>query len=71
MALNKRIYAMPILPYWPGLFANTAFYAALVFLPWTTLRWRRIARRRKRGLCVACNYELGEAVVRCPECGAG
>ncbi len=46
----------------PGFAANTLFYAA----PFAT---RRLIRR-KRGLCVACGYDLrGNLSAGCPECG--
>ena len=60
---------VPLRPIWPGLLANTLFYAAIALMPMVLLRWRRTRRRRARGLCVACGYELGEGVGVCPECG--
>lgn len=62
---------IPLRPIWPGLLANTLFYAALVFLPLAGLRLARSRRRRRRGLCVACGYELGHGIAVCPECGLG
>ncbi|MEQ8844360.1 MAG: hypothetical protein RIB58_05845 [Phycisphaerales bacterium] len=64
-------YRFPLRPTWPGLLANTLFYTALALAPMVLLRWRRTRRRRARGLCVACGYELGEGVGVCPECGLG
>ena len=62
-------WALPYLPFWPGLLGNTLFYGMLV-LPLPALsRWRTLRRRAKRGLCLACAYELGEGVDACPECG--
>lgn len=63
-------YVMPYLPHWPGLLANTAFYASLVFVPWAGLRLARSARRRRRGGCARCGYPLDDGMKRCPECGA-
>lgn len=60
---------IPVLPLWPGLLGNTLFYALLVLTPLALLRWRKLRRRARRGLCVACGYELGEGVGACPECG--
>lgn len=69
--IRGRERTFPYLPLWPGLLANTLFYAALALTPMVLLRWRRTRRRRARGLCVACGYELGEGVSVCPECGLG
>lgn len=67
--LGKTRLSIPVRPIWPGLLANTLFYAALAVTPMVLLRWWRTRRRRARGLCVACGYELGEGVAACPECG--
>ncbi|MEQ9096198.1 MAG: hypothetical protein RIE32_08050 [Phycisphaerales bacterium] len=67
--LAGKDIAFPWRPIWPGLLANTLFYAALALTPMALLRWRRTRRRRARGLCVACGYALGERVSACPECG--
>lgn len=61
-----------VVPYMPlplGDFANTLFYATLTLALLTALRWWRTRRRRKRGQCLACGYELGDGVGVCPECG--
>ncbi|OAB63612.1 hypothetical protein AY599_08660 [Leptolyngbya valderiana BDU 20041] len=60
---------VPLRPIWFGVLANTLFYAAIALMPMVLLRWRRTRRRRARGLCVACGYELGEGVSVCSECG--
>jgi len=61
-------YSMPV-----GLAVNTALYGAwwlaVVLGARAVLRWRR----RRRGLCARCGYDLrglGEGEV-CPECGPG
>jgi hypothetical protein len=52
------------------------WFLALIFaaLPLVMLRRWWIAqtriRRVKRGLCVACGYDLRGTLERCPECGA-
>lgn len=60
---------IPYLPLWPGLLGNTLFYGLLVLTPLALLRRRKLRRRARRGLCVACGYELGAGVEACPECG--
>lgn len=52
------------------------WFMAAVFLPlpaiWSVgaIRHRRSARRRERGLCPQCAYDLRASADRCPECGA-
>jgi hypothetical protein len=59
---------VPWVPMWLGFTVNTLFYAAILWLlipgPFAL---RRFVRRR-RGLCPACAYPMGEAQV-CTECG--
>ena len=59
-------------PIWPGFAINTIFYAAMLWpLICGPFALRRHIRR-KRGLCVACGYDLSHADHdACPECGAG
>ncbi|MEQ8316733.1 MAG: zinc ribbon domain-containing protein [Phycisphaerales bacterium] len=64
-----RDWSVPYLPLWPGLLGNTLFYGVLVLTPFSLVRWRRLRRRARRGLCPACGYELGDGVEACPECG--
>ena len=53
-------------PCW-GVVALFAFYPALAFIRGPARRWRR----RKRGLCIHCGYNLtGLTEPRCPECGS-
>ncbi len=61
---------LPLRPIWPDFAINTLFYAAILWLvipgPFAL---RRFARRR-RGLCVACGYDLRHADHNaCPDCG--
>jgi hypothetical protein len=62
-------FKLPLRPIWPGLLANTFFYAAIMLGVLVGLRAWRTRRRLARGRCVACGYELGEGVAVCPECG--
>jgi len=59
---------VPLHPVWPGFAVNTLAYGAVawgvLFAPGVVKRWRR----RRRGACVGCGYELA-GLVRCPECG--
>jgi hypothetical protein len=46
---------------------------ALPPLLWSGVRLRRALtrwRRKRRGLCLACGYDLRHSCERCPECGA-
>jgi hypothetical protein len=59
---------LPLRPIWRGFAVNTIFYAAILWLliggPFVL---RRFIRRR-RGLCPACAYPMGQLPV-CTECG--
>jgi hypothetical protein len=62
---------LPALPHWPGLIANTLLHGAVWFgLTFGMIATRR-ARRRRRGLCIACRYDLRSTPPDspCPECG--
>jgi hypothetical protein len=52
------------IPYW----APFAFFSMHPLA--RRLAASRRARRRRRGLCVACGYDLRASRARCPECGA-
>ncbi|MEQ9096519.1 MAG: hypothetical protein RIE32_09675 [Phycisphaerales bacterium] len=67
-ALGRR-WIVPLLPIWPGLLGNAIFYALFVLMPVVLWRGPKLRRRARRGLCLACGYELGEGVDACPECG--
>lgn len=59
---------LPIKPVWTGLLLDAVLYGAALFAlsaaPGAFVR----ARRRRRGLCLKCAYELKGLSV-CPECG--
>lgn len=67
--------SLPLVPVWPGFPVNTLFYAACITTLWLTAAGTHYAlgtkrRRRKRGQCEACGYDL-TGLTTCPECGAG
>jgi hypothetical protein len=69
---NRFGYLVPYGPVWSGIVLNSLVGAigiwALVVFPAAVRR----ARRRKRGCCVACGYDLaGVGGGVCPECGGG
>ena len=70
---NELVATFPYSPIWPGFAINTVFYAALIWMLFAVPAALRRKRRRSRGLCVKCAYDLrGRAVSSdvCPECGA-
>ena len=58
-----------VLPMWLMVAATAAW--PVYWLAFPLRRARLIARRRKRGLCESCGYDLRESGARCPECGRG
>jgi hypothetical protein len=62
---------LPVQPIWRGLLANTVLYAAVIGALTLGPSHLRRRRRRARGLCIRCGYQLAPAVPRCPECGNG
>ncbi len=67
---GSSLRLLPLRPIWPGFVVNTVFYAAIL---WLVIRGHiamQRHRRRKRGLCVTCGYDLrGNLTQGCPECG--
>ncbi len=61
-------FILPLFPIWPGFAINTLFYAAILWLLLAAPFALRRRLRRRRGLCPACGYRVGESPV-CTECG--
>jgi len=63
--------ALPLRPIWLGLLVNTAFYTASWFIPLGGVGLMRRWRRRRRGQCPRCAYDLAGLTPGqpCPECG--
>lgn len=69
---DKSLYdatLLPYLPYWPGLITNTLFYALLFGGVHQLTGWGQRFRRRRRGECFGCGYDLIGINGVCPECG--
>ncbi|MGD1916167.1 MAG: hypothetical protein ACFCBV_08265 [Phycisphaerales bacterium] len=66
---SGREWFVPCLPLWLGLLGNTLVFTLPLAVLWSLSRWHRLRRRARRGLCLACAYELGEGIGACPECG--
>lgn len=68
-AAKQGSFVLPLRPVWPGFAVNAAFYAGMCWVllaaPGVVRRWRR----RRRGACAACGYDLA-GLEACPECGA-
>ena len=67
---RRPVDFLPLRPLWPGFAINTVFYATILwlFIPGPFALRKHI--RRKRGLCVACGYDLrGNLSQGCPEYG--
>ncbi len=61
---------LSLIPIWTGFAVNTVFYAAIVWLLWSSPFAARRFIRHKRGLCGACGYDLrGDLASGCSECG--
>lgn len=68
-----RIYLSFYVPPWRLMaIPYGAVFALGLIHPATRLAgWLRRMRRRGRGLCVYCGYDLRASGARCPECGLG
>ena len=62
---------LPLKPTWLGFLANTIIYSWFFLLGQLQIKSVRKRRRRKRGLCIKCAYDLrGTEHAVCPECGS-
>lgn len=63
--------ALPLIPIWPGLLANTAAFALFWLLVLFAIPLTRRAIRARRGQCINCGYDLHATPSGnpCPECG--
>ena len=66
-------HSLPLMPLWPGFIVNSIFYSACIAALWLGFAGTRHAlgrkrRRRGRGQCESCGYDM-RGLVRCPECG--
>ena len=53
-----------------GLAANTGFFGGIFLLTYYALRYTRRFRRRRKGRCPNCAYDLkSDFSTGCPECG--
>ncbi len=62
--------ALPLRPIWGGLLVDSMLFGALIGSPWWVASVVR-RRRRKKGLCVWCGYDVKGLRGKCPECGRG
>ena len=67
---KPRVLKLPLRPIWPGFLLDTGFYAALWALPLFGLPLLRQSRRKRKGRCPNCAYDLkADFQSGCPECG--
>lgn len=62
------VATLPLRPIWTGLLIDSSCFAGLIAAPWWVrglVRWRR----KGRGMCVWCGYDLKGLGGKCPECG--
>ncbi|MFT3686852.1 MAG: hypothetical protein QM783_18350 [Phycisphaerales bacterium] len=64
-------FPLPTRVRWAGLMADTAVFGGPLLVVLCVPGVVRRMRRGRKGLCVACGYDLRGAGGVCPECGAG
>lgn len=66
-----RPLVLPTIPVWRGFMTNTLIYGAAMCALWSIVPLTRRWRRRRRGACVGCGYDLRGLAngAVCPECG--
>ncbi len=63
---------LPLHPIWPGMLFSAGFYGTLWAVPLVGVPLLRTHRRRRKGRCPRCGYDLKHAFdPGCPECGWG
>jgi hypothetical protein len=69
---RDQAFSVPLKPLWPGLLANTAFWAVAIVAAGFVPAQIRSLIRRYRGRCPACGYDLRDELAKgCSECGWG
>ncbi len=67
---SSKDVVLPLRPLWLAFAVNSLFYAIVAGIVLASIVALRRLIRRKRGLCVACGYDIRHAEHDvCPECG--
>lgn len=67
-SVGARTLPAPLMPIPLGFTINTLFYGGILYAGVCGVSCVRWIRRRRRGLCRACGYDI-TGLPRCPECG--
>jgi hypothetical protein len=73
LGLPREPRLVPVHPLWSGFARDVVFYSAIWFVLCIGRDSLRVHRRRVRGRCPCCNYDLRgltQDATCCPECGA-